>query len=56
LIYKCRGFENGEKLTVTKLTTLKTRAIRGDIIDVFRIMNGWESGQESDFFRRYEGG
>jgi len=51
LIDKCRGFEYGEKLTVTKLTTLETTAIRGDMIEVFTIMNGCESVLESDFFR-----
>jgi len=36
--------------------TLETRAIRGDMREVFKIMNGWESGQESDFFRWDESG
>jgi len=52
LIENCSGFEYGERLTITKLTTNETRAIRGDMIDVFNIMNGWESVQESYFFRR----
>jgi len=56
LIDNCRGVEYGDRLTVTKLTTLETIAIRGDMIKVFKIMNGWESVLESDFFRRDEGG
>jgi len=35
---------------------METRAIWGDMIEVFKIMNGWESVQESDFFRRNESG
>jgi len=35
---------------------METRAIWGDMIEVFKIMYGWESVQESDFFRRDEGG
>jgi len=35
---------------------METRAIRGGMIEVFKIMNGWERVQESDFFRRDEGG
>jgi len=56
LIDKCRGFEYGERFTVTKLMTLETRAIWGDMIEVFKIMNGWESVLENDFFRRDESG
>jgi len=39
LIDKCKGFEYGERLRVTKLTTLETRGIRGDMIDVFKVMH-----------------
>jgi len=49
LIDKCRGFKYEERLTVTKLMTLETRAIRGDMIEVFKIMNGWESVLELQF-------
>jgi len=50
-----------EKLKETKLTTLDTRAIiggnyRGDMIKVFKILNGWERVQEKDFCRRDESG
>jgi len=38
------------------LTTLETRAIRGDMIELFTILNGWERVQESDLFRRDESG
>jgi len=40
LINKCSGFEYGEILKVPKLTTLETRAINVDMIEVFKIMNG----------------
>jgi len=56
LIDECRGFEYCERLKETKLTTLETRAIRGDMIEVFKILNGWERVQENDFFRRDESG
>jgi len=48
--------EYGERLRETKLTTVETRAIRGDMTEVYKIMNGWESEQESNFFRRDESG
>jgi len=39
-----------------KLTTLETTAIRGDMIEVFKILNGCKRVQESDFFRSDESG
>jgi len=53
LINKFRGFKYCERLRETKRTTLETRAIRGrDMPEVFKIMNGWERVQESDFLGR----
>jgi len=47
IIDECRAFEYCKRLKeTTKLTTLKTRAIMGDMIEVFKIMNGWESAGE----------
>jgi len=35
-----------ERLKETKLSILETRAIRRDMVEVFKIMNGWESAGE----------
>jgi hypothetical protein len=47
------GFRNlpySERLHKLKLTTLETRRLRGDLIEVFKIMNGHEGLKVSQFF------
>ena len=49
------GFERKsyeERLRGSHLTTLETRAVRADILEVFRIMNGLVDVREADFFAR----
>ena len=38
------------------LTTLETRRLRADMLEVYKIMNGMEGIIEATFFRRDEGG
>jgi len=40
-----------ERLRKLNLTTLETRRIRGDLIEVFKIMHGFENIDRNQFFR-----
>jgi ribonuclease P/MRP protein subunit RPP40 len=42
LIYSLRNKSYEDRLKALKLTTLKTRRIRGDLIEVFKIFNGFD--------------
>ena len=42
LIIKDRGLTYGERLTHLRLTTLETRRLRGDLIEVFKIFKGFD--------------
>ena len=47
------GFEELEyisRLQLCGLTTLETRRLRGDLIEVFKIMKGFEDLNANDFF------
>jgi ribonuclease P/MRP protein subunit RPP40 len=41
-----------ERLAILRLTTLETRRLRGDLIEVFKIMKGFENVDCSKFFDR----
>ena len=52
MIWKCKGLEYNESLRKLGLTSLETRRIRADLIEVFKIMNGLEGLNEEIFFKR----
>jgi len=52
MILECRGMTYENRLKKVGLTTLETRRIRADILEVYKIMNGLEGVLEKDFFTR----
>jgi len=50
LISELRGLNYNERLKKVNLTTLETRRLRGDMIEVFKIFNGLTDLKASDFF------
>lgn len=54
MIEKCKGLNYENRLMLLILTTLETRRIRADFIEIFNILNGLESLEESAFFRGSE--
>jgi len=48
--HKDRGLTYGERLTRLGLTTLETRRLRGDLIEVFKIFKGFDDVKPTDFF------
>jgi hypothetical protein len=56
MILECRGMSYENRLKKVGLTTLETRRIRADILEVYKIMNGLEGVLEKDFFTRDRGG
>ena len=55
MISECKGMEYYERLKRLKLTTLETRRLRADLIEVYKIMNGLEGIEEETFFERRQG-
>ena len=51
MIQGFRGLEYLERLKRCGLTTLKTRRIRGDMIETYKIMTGQEGVDKENFFR-----
>jgi len=39
-----------ERLQILKLTTLESRRVRGNLIEVFKIINGFEDVNYKDYF------
>jgi len=54
MIWECKGLEYNERLRKLGLTSLETRRIRADLIEVFTIMNGLEGLSEEIFFKKKE--
>ena len=54
MIEGCKGMEYEDRLKKAGLTTLETRRIRADFIEVYKILNGLESTKEDCFFRGIE--
>jgi ribonucleases P/MRP protein subunit RPP40 len=52
MIIECKGLCYEERLKVVGLTTLETRRRRADLIEVFKIMRGFEGVDEASFFKR----
>ena len=57
MIQKFRNISYEMRLKECGLTTLETRRLRGDQIDVFKILNGYENIDRNIFFllRKREG-
>ena len=45
-----KGISYEERLRLLKITTLETRRLRGDLIETFKIMKGYEGIDASNFF------
>jgi hypothetical protein len=56
MVDECRGKSYEERLRCMKLTTLETRRIRADLIEVYKIVKGIDGLKESDFFTRITDG
>ena len=52
MIRECRELSYLERLKVCGLTTLETRRVRADLIEVYKIVNKLEGLNEEDFFLR----
>ena len=52
MIWECKDLEYTERLIVCGLTTLETRRVRADLIEVYKIVNKLEGLNEGDFFER----
>lgn len=50
MIAECRGMGYTERLKVADLTTLECRRVRGDMIEVFKIMKGFDGIASNKFF------
>ena len=55
LVVGTRGKGYEERLQMLGMTTLETRRIRGDLIEVFKIMKGLDKVEEHHFFDRAVG-
>jgi hypothetical protein len=51
MIIECRGLSYEERLKILGLTTLETRRIRADMLEVFKILKGFEGISGDVFFR-----
>jgi hypothetical protein len=52
LIEECKGMHYEARLKFCNLTTLETRVLRADLLEVYKIMNKFEGLNEGDFFVR----
>ena len=50
-MYRSQKKNYYKRLKNSKLTTLETRRIRADLIEVFKIFNGYEGLDKLEFFR-----
>ena len=55
MIPELRDLSYKERLKDCGLTTLETRRLRGDQIEVFKILNGYENIDRNMFFITQEG-
>ena len=55
MIPELRGFSYESRLLQCGLTTLESRRLRGDQIEVFKIVNGYEDVDKNMFFKLKEG-
>jgi hypothetical protein len=54
MIEECKGKAYTERLEMVGLTTLETRRLRADLIEVFKIIKGYEDLDERIFFKRQD--
>lgn len=52
MMEECKGRDYETRLHMTKLTSLEIRAMRADMLEVFKILNKFEGLNESEFFVR----
>lgn len=52
MIRECKGLDYESRLKKVGLTSLEIRRVRGDMIEVFKILKGLENLDESIFFQR----
>ena len=52
MIDGCRGLEYAARLKILNLTTLETRRLRADLVEVYKIMHGMENVEGSMYFER----
>ena len=50
IIPELRHLDYPGRLRILKITTLETRRVRADLLDVFKIINGLDSIFRADFF------
>ena len=50
LISECRGLSYVDRLSVCNLTTLQKRRVRGDLIEAFKLIRGFENLDYRTFF------
>ena len=53
MIEECKGISYEERLQATGLTSLETRRSRADMLEVFKILRGFEGVDERVFFNRF---
>ena len=53
MMEECHGKSYEERLRIAGLTTLETRRVRADLIEVYKILNELENVEEGMFFERY---
>ncbi len=53
MIRECTGKTYDERLTMVGLTTLECRRVRADLLEVFKILKGYEGVEEKLFFSRH---
>ena len=52
MIEECKGLSYERRLSLVDLTTLETRRLRADLIEVYKILRGMERVDEKSFFER----
>ena len=54
MITECKGKTYAERLDMVGLTTLESRRLRADLLEVFKILKWFEGLDEKAFFKRQE--
>ena len=54
MISECRGLEYSDRLRILRLTTLETRRMRADLLEVYKILHKIDTVNEETLFLRYE--